>query len=348
MAASSKQTKSHWNFYSTHYSPAKSPTSSSQASSSDEQASSTRPCSEFLTYARQRSVFPLGIVSEYDLKEPRTSSENNDRILPGSLTSTAKWNSSPCLSSYSTARWGTKFVHTPPRSPGSEERFDHVQSAVTRTPVRGHFRKRMYSCPSTPINDFLRIEVPRLSSIMVQAQSVPLVRRRSQPSPTSKLKTTATSAGNPRRSFERAASLSSIERPKKTSAEEKSRDSREKTKELSKSLSEIKIEDGVIIIDNGKAIDLRKDKAGRLNQGNRGQRNSEAAKSQSYREFQDAMQKLEDAKLNLEGEVNAKAKTFERREKEEQFFNENVQTQLLDLLTTVKGKRKHKGKKYKC
>lgn len=91
------------------------------------------------------------------------------------------------------------------------------------------------------------------------------------------------------------------------------------------------------------------DKARKHNRSNEGGRNSEAAKSKSYREFQDAIQKLEDAQLNLEGEVNAKAKTFDTREKEEKFFNENVQPHFLDLLTNVKGKRrKPKGKKYKC
>ncbi|KAJ7373115.1 hypothetical protein OS493_014263 [Desmophyllum pertusum] len=113
-------------------------------------------------------------------------------------------------------------------------------------------------------------------------------------------------------------------RPKKTTIDaEKSTagdaSSRDKTKELSQSLSEVKIEDGVIIIDNGKAIDLRKDKV-RKNQGNVKTQKQEAAKSQSYREFQDAMQKFEDAQLNLEGEVNAKAKTFETRDKEQHFF----------------------------
>lgn len=355
MASSSNQIKK-WNIYSTHYSPAKSPTSPCQAANSDQQASSTRPSSEFLPYGRQRSVFPFGIVSAYDLKEARTSSDSNDKFLPGNLQSSTatKWSSSPCLSASSAsnaARWGTKTLQTPPRSLDSEESFDNLlQSSVTQTRVRGHFRKRMYSCPSTPVNDFLRIEVPRLSSIMVQAQSVPLVRRRSQPSPSKFNTTTSTLTGtNYQR---RSASVSSIERPKKTTIDaEKSTagdaSSRDKTKELSQSLSEVKIEDGVIIIDNGKAIDLRKDKV-RKNQGNVKTQKQEAAKSQSYREFQDAMQKFEDAQLNLEGEVNAKAKTFETRDKEQHFFNEHVQTQLLDLLTSVKGKRKSKGKKYRC
>ncbi|PFX23124.1 hypothetical protein AWC38_SpisGene12320 [Stylophora pistillata] len=253
------------------------------------------------------------------------------------------------------ARWGTKFVYSPPRSRGREESFDHAQSTVTKTPVRGKFRKRMYSCPSTPVNDFLRIEVPKLSSIMVQAHSVPLVRRRSQTSPTSRFKTpVGSSLGNPRRSFERTSSLSFIERAvaKKTSVEEKSNDSREKTQELSKSLSEIKIEDSVIIIDNGKAVNLKMEKPRKQNRNNGDCRNSEAAKSQSYLEFQDAIQKFEDAQLNLDGEVNAKAKTFDTRQKEEKFFNENVQPHFFDLLTTVRGKKKKKkkakGKKYNC
>lgn len=342
MAAHPSQAKSRWKYYSTHYGPEKFPTSSSQTCSPEEQVSS-KPNTECPTYGRQRSFFPLGIVSECDLKELRSSAER--------LNSQEKCRSFPCLTSSSPARWGTKFVYSPPRSPGSEESFDHVQSTLTKTPVRGKFRKRMYSCPSTPVNDFLRTEVPNLSAIMVQAQSVPLVRRRSQPSPTSRFKTTASSTGNPSRSLERTASLSSIERAvaKKPSLAEKSSDSRENTQELSKSLSEIKIEDGVIVINNGKAIDLKMDKARKHNRSNEGRRNSEAAKSKSYREFQEAIQKLEDAQLNLEGEVNAKAKTFDTREKEEKFFNENVQPHFLDLLTTVKGKRrKPKGKKYKC
>jgi len=59
------------------------------------------------------------------------------------------------------------------------------------------------------------------------------------------------------------------------------------------------------------------------------------------------MQKFEDAQLRLEGEMNAKAKTFETRDREQQFFNENVQPPLMDLLMSVKGKRKSKDEKYK-
>lgn len=351
MAGSSNQTKN-WSIYSTHYSPAKPSSISSSATSSDDQASAaTRPSSELVSYARQRSVFPFGIVSEYDLKEPRTSSETNDKILPGNLTSAASA-SSPCLSSSNPARWGTKILQTSPRSPGVEESFNNLQSTVTRTRARGHFRKRMYSCPATPVNDFLRVEVPNLSSIMVQARSVPLVRRRSQPALSKPLSATSNLTGltgSQRRPFERAASVPSIERPKKTISDEKAGfAARENAKELSKSLSEIKIEDGVIIINNGKAIDLKKDKVRKHQAGITKQKHAEAAKSQSYREFQDAMQKFEDAQLNLEGEVNTKAKTSQTRDKEQQFFNEHVQTQLLDLLTSVKGKRKSKGKKYRC
>ncbi|KAL9957920.1 hypothetical protein ACROYT_G034876 [Oculina patagonica] len=304
MAASSNRTKN-WSIYSTHYSPAKPSTISSSSTSSDEQASAaTRPSSEVVSYARQRSVFPFGIVSEYDLKETHTSSETNDKILPGNLTSAASA-SSPCLSSSNPARWGTKILQTSPRSPGVEESFNNLQSTVTRTRARGHFRKRMYSCPATP--------------------------------------------GSQRRPFERAASVPSIERPKKAISDEKAGfATRENAKELSKSLSEIKIEDGVIIINNGKAIDLRKDKVRKHQAGSTKPKHAEAAKSQSYREFQDAMQKFEDAQLNLEGEVNTKAKTSQTRDKEQQFFSEHVQTQLLDLLTSVKGKRKSKGKKYRC
>lgn len=344
MATSSNQTKN-WNFYSTHYSPAKSPKSPCSATSSDEQPSTARPSSELASYGRQRSVFPFGIVSEYDLKEARASSESNEKILPGNLTTTAS-GSSPCLSSSSPARWGTKILQTPLRSPGLEDSSDNLQFTVTRARVRGHYCKRTYSCPSTPVNDFLRIEVPKLSSIMVQAHSVPLVRRRSQPSLSKTFNSSSTSRRSQSRSFERAASVpASMERPKKTVGDAKAGISveGEEAKELSKSLSEITIEDGVIIINNGKAIDIRRDKL-RKSQGSNTKKHAEATKSQSYREFQDAMQKFEDAQRNLEGEVNAKAKTFETRDREQQFCNENVQTQLLDLLTSVKGKRKSKGK----
>ena len=192
---------------------------------------------------------------------------------------------------------------------------------------------------STPVNGFVRIEVPKLSSIMVQAHSVPLVRRRSQSSPSKTFNTSTTSTGSLRRSLERVGNLPPLERPVKTVNDEKASVSAqgEKAKELLKSLSEIKIEDGILIINNGKAIDIRKDKL-RKNQASKTKKNTEATKSKSYREFQDAMQKFEDAHLNLKGEVNAKAKTFETREREQQFFNENVQTPFMDLLTSVKQK----------
>lgn len=287
-------------------------------------------------------------MSEYDLKETRTRSESNEKVLPGNLTTTAS-GSSQCLSSSSPVRWGTKILQTPPRSPGLEDSVENPQPTVTRTKVRGYYRKRMYSCPSTPVNDFLRTEVPELSSIWVQAHSVPLVRRRSQPILSKTLNTSTTSTRQrQRRSFERAASVPSMESPEKTVSDEKAGVSTpgEEAKELSKSLSEIKIEDGIMIINNGKAIDIRKDKL-RKNQASKTKKHAEAAKSKSYREFQDAMQEFEDAQLNLEGEVNAKAKTFETRDREKQFVNENVQTQFMDLLTSVKAKRKSKGKKYK-
>jgi len=223
---------------------------------------------------------------------------------------------------------------------------ENSQQNVTRTKVRGYHRQRIYSCPSTPVNDFVRIEVPKLSSIMVQAHSVPLVRRRSQPTLSKTLNTGTTSTKQSRRrSFERAASVPSRERPENTVSDEEAGVSApgEKAKELSKSLSEIKIEDGLIIINNGKVIDVRKEKL-RKHQASKTKKQAAAAKSQSYREFQDAMRKFEDAHLNLEGEVNGKAKTFETRDREQQFFNENVQTQFMDLLTTVKGKRKAKAK----
>lgn len=345
MATSSNQTKN-WNIYSTHHSPAKSPKSPCSGTEEKEKATTAKPSPEYVSYGRQRSIFPFGIVSEYEMKEARSSSESNEKVLPENLTTTAS-DSSPCLSS-SPVRWGTKILQTPPRSPGLEESVENPQPIVTRARVRGHYRKRMYSCPSTPVNDFLRIEVPQLSSIMVQAHSVPLVRRRAQPSLSKRFSTSATSTRSSRRSFERAASVPPMERPKNTVSDEKASvsTSGEEDKALSTSLSEIKIEDGVIIINNGKVIDIKKDKL-RKNPARKAKKCAEAAKSHSYREFQDAMQKFEDAQLSLEGEMNAKAKTHETRDREQQFFNENVQPPLMDLLMSVKGKRKSKGEKSK-
>lgn len=337
MATPSRKPRN-WNIYSTHYSPANSSNTSSQRTSldHDDRTSIKSPCSEYLPYGRQRSVFPYGIVSEYDLKDARISAETNDKIHPGKLAS--KWSSSPCLGqSSSTARWGWKMLQT--SSPG----LTSVESKSTgETKERNpRFRRRMHSCPSTPVNDFLCVEVPKLSSIMVQAQPVSLVSRPLQPLVPTKLKTTPTSTGSTRRP--RPASVNSFERPKKTTIDSESKGSEDK--DISKTLSEIKIEDGVIFIENGKAIDLREDKLGKKHK----LKHSEAVKSHSYREFQDAMQKFEDAQLNLEGKVNAKAKTFETLDKEQEFFNEHVQTQFLDLLSSVKEKRKkNKGKKYRC
>ena len=338
MATSSNRTKN-WYIYSTHHSPAKSSKSPCFATSSDEQPSSAKPSPECLSYGRQRSVFPFGIVSaENDWKETHKSSEGNEKVLHGNLATTAN-GSSACLSSSSPVRWGTKILQTPPQIPGLEGSVENPQPSVTRAKVRGYYRKRTYSCPSTSVNDFLHTEVAKLSSIMVQAHSVPLVRRRSQSSPSKMFNTSTTSTGSLRRSFERARSLPPLERREKTVSDEKAgvSASGQKAKELLKSLSEIKIEDGLIIINNGKAIDVRKDKL-RKNQASKTKKHAEAAKSKSYREFQDAMQKFEDAHLNLEGEVNAKAETFETREREQQFFNENVQTPFMDLLTSVKQK----------
>jgi len=139
-----------------------------------------------------------------------------------------------------------------------------------------------------------------------------------------------------------------MERPSNTVSDEKASvsTSEEEDKELSTSLSEIKIEDGVIIINNGKVIDIKKDKLPK-NPACKTKKCAEAVKSHSYREFQDTMQKFEDAQLRLEGEMNAKAKTFETRDREQQFFNENVQPPLMDLLMSVRGKRKSKDEKYK-
>ena len=337
MGTSSNQTKN-WYIYSTHHSPAKSSKSPCFAASSDEQASTAKPSPECLSYGRQRSVFPFGIVSENDWKETHKSSEGNEKVLPGNLATTAN-GSSACLSSSSPGRWGTKILQTPPQNPGLENSVENPQPTVTRANVRGYYRKRTYSCPSTPVNGFLHTEVSKLSSIMVQAHSVPLVRRRSESSPSKTFNTSTTSTGSLRRSFERTRSLPPLERREKTVSDEKAGDSAsgEKAKELLKSLSEIKIEDGLIIINNGKVIDVRKDKL-RKNHASKTKKHAEVAKSKSYREFQDAMQKFEDAHLNLEGEVNAKAKTFETREREQQFFNENVQTPFMDLLTSVKQK----------
>ena len=340
MATSFNKTKN-WNIYSTHYSPANSSTTSSQATSSDNDdfqvASSKRASFVSLPYGRQRSVFPYGIVSEYDLKDSGIGADSSDKIHPKKLScAPPKWSSSPCLASSSTARWGTKILQPSSRISASEE--DDLTERMK--PRNRRFRERMHSCPSTPVNDFLRIEVPKLSSIMVHAQSVPLVSRPLMPT---KLKATSVSTPTTTTRRPRAASVNSFERPKKITIDIESQD---KVKETSKSLSEVKIEDGVIIIENGKCIDLRKDKQGIKNHK---LKPAKVAKSKSYREFQDAMQKLEDAQLNLEGEVNAKAKTLETRGKEQEFFNEHVQTQFLDLLSSVKEKRKkNRGKKYRC
>lgn len=47
----------------------------------------------------------------------------------------------------------------------------------------------------------------------------------------------------------------------------------------------IKIEDGVIVINNGKVIDLKMDKVRKYNCSNEGRRNFEVVKSKSYWEF---------------------------------------------------------------
>lgn len=338
MACSSSKTKN-WSIYSTHYSPAISPTTSQSTNSDNDDFAAAKRPSSALPFGRQRSVFPYGIVREYDLKDVRISDETSDKMYPGKLGSISpKWSSSPCLSQpSSTARWGTKILQTSAHKPSYD---DGDSSELTKSRYR-HFRRRMHSCPTTAVNGSLRVEIPKLSSIRVQAQSVSLVSRPLQPLMPTKLKTTSPSTESTATRRPRPASVNLIERQKKITESE----SQDKEKKLSKNLSEIKIEDGVIFIENGKAIDLRKDKPGRKHK----LKTTEAAKSKSYREFQDAMQKFEDAQLNLEGEVNTKAKTFETRDKEQEFFNEHVQTQFLDLFSSVKEKRKKKkGKKYPC
>ena len=338
MACSSNKTKN-WNIYSKHYSPAISPTTSQSTNSDNgDLATAKRPSSD-LPLGRQRSVFPYGIVREYDLKDVRTSDETSAyKIYPGKLGSISqKWSSSPCLSkSSSTARWGTKILQTSACRPSCDD-GESIELTKSR---RRHFRRRMHSCPTTPVNGSIRIEIPKLSSIRVQAQSVSLVSRPLQPVMPTKLKTTSPSTASTVARRPRAASVNSVEREKKTT---ESAESQDKEKKLSKSSSEIKIEDGVIFIENGKAIDLRKEKLGRKHK----LKSTEASKSKSYCEFQDVLQKFEDAQLNLEGEVNTKAKTFETKDKEQKFFEERVQTQFMDLLSSVKEKRKKKrGKKY--
>ena len=338
MACSSNKTKN-WSIYSTHYSPAISPTTSQSTNSDNDDLAAAKRPSSALPFGRQRSVFPYGIVREYDLKDVRISDETSEKIYPGKLSSISpKWSSSPCLSQPSSAaRWGTKILQTSAHKPSYD---DGDSTELTKSRYR-HFRRRMHSCPTTPVNGSLRVEIPKLSSIRVQAQSVSLVSRPLQPLMPTKLKTTSPSTESTATRRPRPASVKLIERQKKITESE----SQDKEKKLSKNLSEIKIEDGVIFIENGKVIELRKDKPGRKHK----LKTAEAAKSKSYREFQDAMQKFEDAQLNLEGEVNTKAKTFETRDKEQEFFNEHVQTQFLDLLSSVKEKRKKKrGKKHPC
>lgn len=339
MAHSSNITKN-WNFYSTHYSPANASDTSNQTVNSDQEdiARSRRSSSEYLPYGRQRSVFPYGIVSEYDLKDTIGAETNDNSFSEKPDSRTGKWRSSPCLDSSSNSRWGTRILQTPCRGSKSAD----GEPSWEIKPRSRLFRERLHSCPSTPMKDFLRVEIPVLSSIMVHAQSLPLVSRPTQSHIPSRPKPSSAPKENTRRL--RAESVGPvIERPKKTAIESQMQG---KEREISKRVSEIKIEDGVIIIDNGKVIDLKEDKRSKKHK----MKTSEAAaKSRSYRDFQDAMQKFEDAQLNLEGEVKSKAKTFETKDKEQDFFNEHVQTQFLDLLSSVKDKRKkNKGKKYRC
>lgn len=337
MARSSNKTRN-WNFYSTHYSPANTSDTSKQTVNSDQEdlARCRRSSSEYLPYGRQRSVFPYGIVSEYDLKN-HIGAKTSDNIFSEKPDSrTGKWRSSPCLDSSSNSRWGTRILQTPCRGSKSAD----GEPSWEIKPQSRLFRERLHSCSSTPMNDFLRVEVPVLSSIMVQAQSLPLVSRPTQSLMPSRPKPSSAPKENTRRP--RAESVPVIERPKRTAIESHMQG---KERGISKGISEIKIEDGVIIIDNGKVIDLKEDKRSKKHK----MKTSEALKSRSYREFQEEMQKFEDAQLNLEGEVKSKAKTFETKDKEQDFFNEHVQTQFLDLLSSVKDKRKKsKGKKYRC
>lgn len=340
MASPLHKTKN-WSMYSSHYSPAVDSAAHQEANFDPHDGDLTTSrglASAYLPYGRQRSVFPYGIVSDYESKDGCRNVETSDKTHQEKLVSIAtRWSSSPCLGQPpSAARWGTKILQTSARSSGSEN-GDSTGLSKSR---RRHFRWRMHSCPSTPVNDSLRIEIPKLSSIMVQAQSLSLVSRPLHPSTPTKPKTSCTAKDSLTRRL-RSSSVKSIERQTKPTNEEL----HNKEKTLSKTASEIKIENGVIFIENGKAIDLRKDKL----DGKHKRKTTEAGKSKSYREFQDAMQKFEDAQLNLEEEVNTKVKTFERCAKEQEFFNEHVQTQFLDLFSAVKEKRKMKnGKKYRC
>ena len=300
-------------------------------------ATSTVRSWEYLPYGRQRSVFPYGIVSECDLNNSRSASvESNDKNYPGKQATIAtNWDSSPCLAQNpSSARWGSRLCHrqTSTKTPRSKD--NDSRSRVLESHQRP-FRMRFHSCPSTLENNLIGLEFSQLSSqIMVQAQPVRLVGRQSQPlTPTKpKLSRSSTIGGK-----SRVASVSSVDQRKV----DRSTKRQQEEVQLSRALADVKLEDGFIFIENGKAVDLKPHKINRKKK----LENKEVTKSKTYREFKEAMQKFEDAQLSLEGEVNAKVKTFEQRNKELKFFNEHVQTQLMDLFSAVKEKRRLKSRK---
>ena len=306
-----------------------------QAANSDHEGfptSTGRNC-EYLSYGRKRSAFPHGIVSEFDFNNSRSSCvETSNKMYPSKLVYLdTKWNSSPCLGqSLNAARWRSRLSQTSAKIPREE--------SVRLPESPGPSRIRTHSCLSTPVNHSIGLEFPKQTPIMVQAQSFPLVSRPTQPVMFTKPKMSRTmSAGRNTTYKARAGSVHSIER---RTTDNNPREKKED--QLSRPFSEVKIEDSVIFINNGKALDLRKDKRG----GKQKLKTAEVVNSKSYREFQESMQKFEDAQLSLKGELSAKPKNFE---KQQQFLNEHVQTQLMDLFSSVKEKRKmKKGEKYRC
>lgn len=343
--ASSSWKSSKCNLYSAHSSPvAVSPRHNQTMNSVAEGlaiATSTVRSWEYLPYGRQRSVFPYGIVSECDLNNSRSGSvESNDKYYPGKPdTITTKWDSSPCLAQNpSSARWGSRLCHrqTSTKTPRSK---DNDSSRVLES-QRRPFRMRFHSCRSALENNSIGLEFPQLSSqIMVQAQPVRLVGRQSQPLTPAKPKLSrSTTIGK-----SRATSVSSVDQRKADTSTER----QQEEVQLSGTLSDVKLKNAFIFIENGKAVHLKPHKINRKKK----LENKEVTKSKTYREFQEAMQKFEDAHLSLEGEVNAKVKTFEQQNKEHEFFNEHIQTQLVDLFSSVKEKRRFKrGKnlKHRC
>ena len=298
-------------------------------------ATSTVRSWEYLPYGRQRSVFPYGIVGECDLNNSRsTSVESNDKNYPGKQATIAtNWDSSPCLAQNpSSARWGSRLFHrqTSTKSPRGKDSDSRRVLESRQRPIR----MRLHSCPSTLENNSIGLEFCQFSSqIMVQAKPVRLVGRQSQPlTPTKPKLSRSLTLGQ-----SRAASVTSVGQLKADTSTER----QQEEVQLSRALSDVKLEDVFIFIENGKAVDLKPLKIKRKKK----LENKEVAKSKSYREFKEAMQKFEDAQLSLEGEMNAKVKTIEQRNKELEFFNEHVQTQLMGLFSAVKEKRRLKSGK---